>query len=123
MAMSCAKILVSFAGACWLLTLPARSADSGFLPKSDKIENAKDKLEQLVRDRNTFNPLRHKGDLAIVVSVLGVVIGGGKFLYEFRRNRRKQDPRLAVTPQAGASQARKAGDPLCNQEQSSRPLP
>jgi hypothetical protein len=103
--MSCAKILVSFAGACWLPIWPARAADSGFLPKSDKIATAKTKLEQVVRDRQTFNPLRHKGDLAIVVSALGVAVGGGKFLYEFRRNRKRRNARPVVAPDAPVHRA------------------
>ena len=76
-----------------LLALPAcaqPAPESHFLPKS-KIEDAKAKLEQKIAERRTFDPIHHRGDLAIVLSVLGVIIGAAKLYVELRKNRKKKE--------------------------------
>ena len=69
------------------------------LPKSTNVENAKSKATQILKDRGTFNPLRHKGDLAICVSAIGVAVAASKFIWELKRNRRA---RATQTPEAPA---------------------
>jgi hypothetical protein len=113
MATCSAKVRVLLLGACLTLTLPALGqvepaperttnrvtilADSHIRPVADKIEDAKSKLGQLVRERRTFNPFRHKGDLAIVISSIGAIFGGLRLYVALRKRHAKRDqpPRTA----------------------------
>jgi hypothetical protein len=82
----------------FLLVLPAcaqQAPEFRFLPKSTKIEDAKAKLEQKIVERRTFDPIHHRGDLAIVLSTLGVVIGGARLYVALRKHRRKKE---SLTP-------------------------
>ncbi len=89
------KILPSLVCACLLLTLPAT------ILAANKVDDAKSKLEQMVRDRHSFNPFRHKGDLAIVLSSLGVLIGGLRLYVALRKRHAKPVQPPAFTPPAG----------------------
>lgn len=71
---------------CVPLAMPA-----GALPKSTKIDEAKAKLEQKIAERRTFDPIHHRGDLAIVLSTLGVIIGAAKLYVELRKHRKKKE--------------------------------
>src|ERR1700730_2461019 len=81
------KLIVwTFTAVYVLLALPA-----GALPKSTKIDEAKSKLEQKIAERRTFDPIHHRGDLAIVLSTLGVIIGAAKLYVELRKHRKKKE--------------------------------
>jgi hypothetical protein len=81
-----------------LLALPACAQvapESRFLPKSTKIEDAKAKLEQKIVERRTFDPIHHRGDLAIVLSTLGVLIGAARLYVALRKRRMaKESPSI-----------------------------